>query len=317
MRETPNGSASRATFWEPRHRDRTFPHLPNVPRTRGLLRVIAFFPQGVNEKNIYWLFPNISDEPNMFNKFCILSLTYRSNRFITSYCCSNQLGIWWKTNDSFTHILKLWRERGDDHQIAKVLGYLSDANELLGLHKEGMQQAEEASEIFERLGDIESLGDGRNDRSKESYVFAEREVIRHMLPFRRHHHLLAPVRSPKSLPSFLFCFSPLLHSLHQPSSTLVPPTSSLLRSLHSVPLRNTLPPFYATQRNTPHDTPTPPPRNARAHCEHDVRYPAGTHSNHSWATGMGVGSDGVTEVRVDKDHPDQGPRRIDSHTRGF
>jgi len=257
MRETPNGSASRATFWEPRHRDRTFPHLPNVPRTRGLLRVIAFFPQGVNEKNIYWLFPNISDEPNMFNKFCILSLTYRSNRFITSYCCSNQLGIWWKTNDSFTHILKLWRERGDDHQIAKVLGYLSDANELLGLHKEGMQQAEEASEIFERLGDIESLGDGRNDRSKESYVFAEREVIRHMLPFRRHHHLLAPVRSPKSLPSFLFCFSPLLHSLHQPSSTLV----LLLPCFVHYTLYLFATPFpLSTQRNaTPLTTPQPHP----------------------------------------------------------
>ena len=49
------------------------------------------------------------------------------------------------------HTLELRRERGDDSQVALILRYLSDANRLLNL-EEGMQQAEEALEIYQRLG---------------------------------------------------------------------------------------------------------------------------------------------------------------------
>ena len=58
-----------------------------------------------------------------------------------------------------THTLKLWRERGDDREVAGTLRYLSDTNRRLGLYEEGIKQAREASENFERLG--ETVGQAR------------------------------------------------------------------------------------------------------------------------------------------------------------
>ena len=236
------------------------------PDARGLLGVVAFFPQGVNEDNTDWLFPAISEGQNMFDTFCVLSLTYRSNGFITmlaplrdhlrpkdprssallgttkeryfsrlsthihpdkpgfeesrwitsedvnvehlldvftsidanpedvwDVCARFMNHLYWRKprlimlgpriealpddhpskahclydlsrlfsaagnyveyKRLLTHTLRLWRERGDDDQVAQRLRDLSEANRLMRLHEEGIQRAKEASDIFERLGD--------------------------------------------------------------------------------------------------------------------------------------------------------------------
>ena len=53
------------------------------PDARGLLGVVAFFPQGVDENNVEWLFPTISNGIDILDGFCVLSLTSQSNGFIT------------------------------------------------------------------------------------------------------------------------------------------------------------------------------------------------------------------------------------------
>ena len=64
-----------------------------------------------------------------------------------------------ETNRLLTQILTLQRERGNDSCVALALRYLSQANRMLGLDKEGIPQAEEALETYKRFGD--TMGQAR------------------------------------------------------------------------------------------------------------------------------------------------------------
>ena len=242
------------------------------PNARDLLSVITFYPQGVNEANLSWLFPTLSNTNKIFDKFCALSLTYRVNGFITMLaplrdylgprnpklspllckteeCYFTQLRVfvdpdapnfeeseWIRSEDvnvehllnvltstdkdsastwaacvSFlqhlywhkrwlvvlgpkikelpddhhskpqglvqlsllfssvgNHVeskqllsdaLKLWRKQKNDPKTGESLRFLSTANKLLGLPKEGIPQAEEAIKIYKQLGLTKWQGD--------------------------------------------------------------------------------------------------------------------------------------------------------------
>ena len=242
------------------------------PEARDLLGVIAFFPQGVNEKNLDWLFPTTPDGATVLDAFCVLSLTYRHNGFVTmlvplrDYLCPGdplsspllratkesylaRLSVWvdpnrpgfgetrWIASEDgnvehllnfltsidinshrvwdacayfmnhlywhkprqtvlgpriealpddnrskpgclrelarligfvgnhakrkrlLEYALKLERERGGDREVAVTLSVLSDANRMVGLCREGIEQAREAVEIYERIGPTVDQGD--------------------------------------------------------------------------------------------------------------------------------------------------------------
>ena len=69
-------------------------------------------------------------------------------------CSFHAVGNYAEEIQLLIHTLKLWREQGDDCWVAETLWKISRANRSLYLYKEGIQQAKEALEIYERLDDV-------------------------------------------------------------------------------------------------------------------------------------------------------------------
>ena len=63
------------------------------------------------------------------------------------------IGIYAERKRLLVCTLKLWRDQENDLQVAQTLRHLASANRRLRLHKEGILQVKEASEIYERLND--------------------------------------------------------------------------------------------------------------------------------------------------------------------
>ena len=53
------------------------------PDAREFLGAVGFFPQGINEDNVHWQYPTVTDAPKLLDEFCVLSLTYRNDGFVT------------------------------------------------------------------------------------------------------------------------------------------------------------------------------------------------------------------------------------------
>ena len=53
------------------------------PDARAVPEVIAFFPQGIDGRNVKWLFPMVPDRAEFLYAFGMLSLTYWDIWFIT------------------------------------------------------------------------------------------------------------------------------------------------------------------------------------------------------------------------------------------
>jgi len=50
---------------------------------RQVLEVVAFFPQGVDEEKLEWIFPTVTRIRDIVDTFSILSLTHRAGNFVT------------------------------------------------------------------------------------------------------------------------------------------------------------------------------------------------------------------------------------------